>query len=42
MPDLPLKVFLDGLLVHSTRILEAERHGVVVVRPKGVMNDAFF
>ena len=34
-PDLPLKVFLDGLLVRSTRILEAERHGVVAVRPKG-------
>ena len=34
-PDLPLEAFLDGLLVCSTRVLEAKRHGVVAVRPKG-------
>ena len=34
-PDLPLEAFLDGLLVGSTCVLEAERHGVVAVRPKG-------
>jgi hypothetical protein len=34
-PDLPLEAFLDGLLVRSTGVLEAERHGVVAVRPEG-------
>jgi hypothetical protein len=34
-PDLPLEAFLDSLLVGSTRVLEAERHGFVAVRPKG-------
>ena len=34
-PDLPLEAFLDGLLVCSTRVLEAEHHGVVAVHPKG-------
>ena len=34
-PDLPLEAFLDGLLVGSTYVLEAESHGVVAVRPKG-------
>ena len=35
VPDLPLEAFLDGLLVGSTCVLEAERHGVVAVHPKG-------
>ena len=35
MPDLPLEAFLDGLLVGSTCVLEAERHGVVAVHPEG-------
>ena len=34
-PDLSLEAFLDGLLVGSTCIIEAERHGVVAVCPKG-------
>jgi hypothetical protein len=33
-PDLPLEAFLDGLLVGSTCVIEAERHGVVAVGPK--------
>ena len=32
VPDLPLVAFLDGLLVRSTCILEAECHGVVAER----------
>ena len=34
-PDLPLEAFLDGLLVCSAHFLDAERHGVVAVRPEG-------
>ena len=34
-PDLPLEAFLDGLLVGSTCVLEAECHGVVAVCPEG-------
>ena len=34
-PNLPLESFLDGLQVCSTRVLEAEHHGVVAVCPKG-------
>ena len=34
VPDLPLEAFLDDLLVGSTCVLEAERHGVVAVRPE--------
>ena len=30
--DLPLEAFLEGLLVRSTCVLEAECHGVVVER----------
>ena len=33
--DLPLEAFLDGLLVGSACVLEAKRHGVVAVSPKG-------
>jgi hypothetical protein len=33
-PDLPLEASLNGLLVCSTGILEAEHHGVVAVGPK--------
>ena len=42
-PDLPLEAFLDGLLVGSTYVREAECHGVVAVRPtpKGMMKDVF-
>jgi len=41
VPNLPLEAFLDGLLVRSTRVLEAEHHGVVAVCPKGVMKEVF-
>ena len=34
-PDLPLEAFLDGLLVGSTCVLEAECHGVVAVHLEG-------
>ena len=34
-PNLPLESFLDGLQVCSTRVLEAEHHGVVAVCPEG-------
>ena len=34
-PNLPLEAFLDGLLVCSTYVLEAKRHGVVAVCPEG-------
>ena len=33
-PDLPLEASLNGLLVCSTGILQAERHGVVAVGTK--------
>jgi hypothetical protein len=34
-PDLPLEAYLDGLMIGGTCVLEAERHGVVAVLPKG-------
>ena len=34
-PDLPLEASLNGLLVCSTGILEAECHGVVAIGPEG-------